>query len=239
MTRSFHSYQGQDRFVVDVCGGMRGGYFLDSGASDGTLGSNTRLLESEFGWRGICVEPNERLFARLAASRACICLNCCLYDRDGAVEFLEAAQVYGGILGEYEPAHLRFAEAFAAQSSPGSDADRPVTVAKPARTIRSVLRACGAPRVIDYWSLDTEGSELTLLRSFPFDEYRVRVLTVEHNHTAVREEIRAFLERSGFQRVASLGIDDGYVWVGHGDRAPWRSRAWSGRTRPTSDRSDG
>jgi hypothetical protein len=37
------------------------------------------------------------------------------------------------------------------------------------------------PPVIDYWSLNTEGSEFAILKSFPFDEYSFRVLTVEHN----------------------------------------------------------
>ena len=61
-----HSYQGQDLFVVEALAGLRGGFFLDSGASDGVSGSNTLLLESAFGWRGICVEPNDQLFTRLA-----------------------------------------------------------------------------------------------------------------------------------------------------------------------------
>lgn len=84
-------------------------------------------------------------------------------------------------------------------------------MSKAARTIRSVLRSAGAPRTIDYWSLDTEGSELALLKSFPFDEYRVRVLTVEHNNGPIRAPIRGFLEARGYVRARDLGIDDGYV----------------------------
>ena len=82
---------------------------------------------------------------------------------------------------------------------------------KAARTVGSVLRDCVAPPVIDYWSLDTEGSELAILKSFPFDEYDVRVLTVEHNGFPVREEIRRFLEGRGYRRVRELATDDGYV----------------------------
>ena len=219
----FHSYQGQDRFVLEACGGARGGYFLDSGASNGVLGSNTKMLEEEYGWRGICIEPNDAMFAELVANRSCICLNCCLYDREGGVRFFEAAQVYGGILDEYDPAHLEFARRFVAGRRTG--ADRLTT--KPARTIRSVLREWQAPRTIDYWSLDTEGSELAILRSFPFHEYRVRFLTVEHNNTAVRGQIAALLSARGFRRVAELGIDDAYAWSGEVELPPWRSRVWS------------
>ena len=37
-----YSYQGQDEFVVAHLKGLRGGFFVDSGASDGVSGSNTK-----------------------------------------------------------------------------------------------------------------------------------------------------------------------------------------------------
>jgi FkbM family methyltransferase len=218
-----HSYQGQDLFVIEALGWLRDGFFVDSGASDGIHGSNTLLLESCFGWRGICVEPNDALFAKLTRSRRGICVNCCLYDRGGEVSFFEAAGVLGGIMDEYHPDLLRYARSLVA-SQPSAPQG---AVTKPSRTIRSILREHHAPRVIDYWSLDTEGSELAILKSFPFDEYQVRVLTVEHNMTPVREEIHDFLESRGYYRARSLGIDDGYVLGALSGPRLWRSRVWS------------
>src|SRR4051794_36872416 len=101
---------GQDLFVLEVLQGLRGGFFLDSGAADGVIASNTLLLESAFAWKGICVEPNESLFAALKKNRRCHCIDCCLYHRDGSVDFLEDAQMLGGILDEYHPVHLQFAK---------------------------------------------------------------------------------------------------------------------------------
>ena len=224
------SYQGQDQFVIEASGRQRNGFFLDSGASNGVRGNNTVVLESLYDWQGICVEPNAALYAELKENRSCVCLDCCLYTNDGPVEFFEAGQVYGGIVSEYEPAHLEFARAFAAGEAARQ---RPkallAPVTKQARTIRSILRDHGAPSVIDYWSLDTEGSELALLRSFPFDEFRIRYLTVEHNHSPVRGHIRAFLAAKGFRHARSLGIDDAYIWVGRDGAPAWRSRAWPAR----------
>lgn len=226
MALSF-SYQGQDLFVVDATNHQRGGFFIDSGASNGVRGNNTKLLESYYGWQGVCVEPNSELFAELVANRSCECLSCCLYDREGTVEFLEAAGVYGGIVDEFEAERLGFVKAVAARAA-SHERRSALPVRKEARTIRSVLRACGAPRVIDYWSLDTEGSELALLRSFPFDEYELRFLTVEHNYSSSREEIRAFLASRGFSRVRRLGIDDCYAYLGNvGGQRAWRSSAWA------------
>jgi Methyltransferase FkbM domain len=203
-----HSSQGQDLFVRDVLCGLRGGFFLDSGAGDGTNGSNTKLLEEEYGWSGICLEPNAELFDRLRTSRHCMCLNCCLYSRDENVYFLEGARELGGIVEAFEPEDLARAQIVAALLKNGH---RPAVVEREARRPLTVLQQAGAPEVIDYWSLDTEGSELAILECFPFESYRVRVLTVEHNYGRARESIYALLHARGYDRVAHLAIDDGYV----------------------------
>jgi hypothetical protein len=216
---------GQDLFVLETLGGLRNGFFLDSGAADGVSASNTQLLEESFGWRGICVEPNELLLAELLKNRRCRCLNCCLYNREGEVEFLEGAMTLGEIVDEYDPAVLR--SAAAALRLPENPDGLPRTVLRPARTVRSVLEECRAPPVIDYWSLDTEGSEFAILKSFPFDSFAFRVLTVEHNWLAAREEIRVFLESRGYFRIRVLDIDDCYARDFGASRVPWRSRAWT------------
>jgi hypothetical protein len=68
-----------DLFVLDTLSGKRGGFFVEAGALDGIQGSNTLLLERDYGWTGICVEPDRGLFAELARNRACVCENACLY----------------------------------------------------------------------------------------------------------------------------------------------------------------
>jgi hypothetical protein len=223
------SQHGQDLFVLDVLGGRRGGFFLDSGAADGVAVSNTLLLETAFGWDGICVEPNDRFFAALVRNRRCRCVHCCLYDREGDVEFVEDCGTLGGILDEYAPSLLRFAKRTHGLAE-GVDG-RPPTVLKPARSTRSVLAECAAPPVIDYWSLDTEGSELAILRGFPWDSYACRIITVEHNRLPVRDDIRRLLESLGYRCAATFDIDDAYVRDDLVARPAWRSNAWSRRLR--------
>ena len=215
------SQLGQDYIAIDLLGGLRGGFFLNSGAADGVTGSNTQLLEEKFGWTGICVEPNSAFFTALVSNRRCQCVNCCLYDFNGSVEFVEA-NFLGGIREQFADQHLQQLKKLY-----GGELE---TVLRPARTIRSVLKDCNAPRVIDYWSLDTEGSELRILESFPFDEYSFRVLTVEHNRLPVKEDIRQFLESYGYNRVKTLGIDDCYIRAGELAR-PWQSHVWPRRIR--------
>ena len=196
------SQYGQDQLVVDILHGQRGGYFLDSGASDGIGASNTWLLEKHYDWTGLCVEPNPMFFNALVKNRDCRCENVCFHTENTEVSFVNAGTL-GGVLDYYPDYEL------ARLAAMGRSAE---IVQRPARTIRKVLADAGAPQIIDYWSLDVEGSELALLRSFPFDRHTFRILTVEHNnHPVVQESIRAFLQPYGFERLCTIMIDDCYV----------------------------
>jgi hypothetical protein len=207
---------GQDEVVLRLLNHKRGGFFLDTGASDGIEASNSLRLEREFGWRGICVEPDPGYFALLGQCRTARLFNCCLDDEAGEVDFI-AAGTLGGILHCYDKDELEELH----RKRPWAR-----VVTRPARSIREVLREGGAPAVIDYWSLDTEGSELVLLRAFPFDEFTFRVLTVEHNRHAVRrEQFRLLLESRGFARFCEIEIDDCYVNTALGLTASSATRA--------------
>ena len=228
------SQHGQDWLVLELLDGLRHGFFLDSGAADGVRSSNTLLLEKSFDWTGICIEPNQALYSALIRNRSCKCLNYCIYNQEIDVDFLEDAAMLGGILGEYAPSHLRFAQR--TFSLPADPKGKLNTVRKKTRTLRSILCECAAPKVIDYWSLDTEGSEFSILKSFPFDEYSFRVLTIEHNRLPIRSEIRAFLVQHGYRFVKTIEIDDCYEKNDHVGKYgvpdssshcnSWRSYAW-------------
>ena len=157
-----------DLFVVDILGGKRNGYFVEAGALDGIHGSNTLLLEEDYGWSGICVEPDPQLFAELRRNRRCVCESVCLYDRCGYVEFMGGVRGWGGVVE-----HL--SESKRSEWGHG----RPVKIA--AITLATLLERGRAPSIIDYLSLDTEGSEYMILKQFPFDRYRFRVISIEGN----------------------------------------------------------
>ena len=63
-----------------------------------------------------------------------------------------------------------------------------------------LLKKYNAPKVIDYLSIDTEGSEFQILSQFDFDAYQFRVITCEHNFTKSREKIYDLLTSKGYVR---------------------------------------
>lgn len=90
-------------------------------------------------------------------------------------------------------------------------------------TLASILREHNAPPIIDYLSIDIEGSELGVLRTFPFDQYIFKTITIEHNEYANgkqhRAALREILEANGYVFVKENedlhgwghSIDDFYV----------------------------
>ena len=187
------SQLGQDIWVLDKTGYKRNGFFVEFGATDGVLLSNTWLLEKQFGWRGLCAEPNPKFFEQLKKNRNCIVSDACIAEETGRqVDFI-LADVYGGI-AEYADQD-NHSEKRAAYQAIGQ------SITLSTLSLHDFLIRNNAPREIDYISIDTEGSELAILSSFPFELWRVKLFTVEHNYTIQREGIAQLMAKNGYQCV--------------------------------------
>lgn len=62
----------QDIFCLLLNRGKRNGFFVEFGACDGLLISNTLLLEREFGWNGILSEPARTWQSEIQKNRSCM-----------------------------------------------------------------------------------------------------------------------------------------------------------------------
>ena len=62
-----------------------------------------------------------------------------------------------------------------------------------------LLKFHNAPKIIDYMSIDTEGSELDILQNFPFDNYKFNLISVEHNYGPNREKLKELLNKNGYK----------------------------------------
>lgn len=200
---SNYSQVGQDAAVVKHFEGKRGGYFVEVGAGDGVTYSNTYLLEKEYGWGGVCVEPIPEQFDKLMRARGlsgrCFCVSNPLLDVSGkevSFRVCDSAAMLSGI-EDYLDAH------------PEARHGRQITMIT--ETLTEVLDRCGAPEMVDYLSLDTEGSELLILKGIDWSRYSFGLIHVEHNHMEpIRTHIREFLESKGYRFVRQMEWDDEY-----------------------------
>jgi succinoglycan biosynthesis protein ExoO len=188
---------GQDKWVVDTLKGKMGGYFVDAGASDGIGGSNTHVLEKMFGWKGVCIEANREFFKTLRKNRSCTCENVCLSDHDGVEQFREAGY-YGGIDRELKEHHKKDWEAGKVREVKAERLD-------------TLLRRVGAPKTIDYLSMDLEGGEVAVLNQFPWEEWDIRLMTIERSCQEVVDLVLA----AGFEIVHNDFCSDEVNWELH------------------------
>ena len=192
----------QDLYALASSGFRSGGFFVEFGATNGIKHSNTYLLEKSFGWNGILSEPAKCWHSSLYANRSCIIDNRCVWSTSGAqLEFVESASP--SLSGVFQT--LKFRRA--------SKSGKPLLYSVPTVSLNDLLLEHNAPSVIDYMSVDTEGSEYKILSQFDFSRYCIKALSVEHNFTSDRKKLKSLLESWGFSRVHMTlsGCDDWYV----------------------------
>jgi FkbM family methyltransferase len=200
VSRIYASECANDLWVRDVVfPGKRNGYFVEAGAGDGIAGSSCFLLESQLGWKGICIEPHDVCFARLQQNRPnSIHANVCLARIDGVAEYV-MAPIFGRMnpyLSGVRDVLIRYKDRGAEAAASG------VTVSKPASTLANLLRRHHAPREIDYGAFDIEGSEFEALRDFPFDQYRFLALSCEADER-IAPQLRALLAANEYRETTN------------------------------------
>lgn len=201
--RGNQAQMAQDLWVVFETGGKRDGYFVEFGAGDGRRLSNTWLLEHEYGWTGVVAEPNPVFHEALRRERRCHVSTACVVGDD-------ATEV---VFNQTEDPHFSTIDSYSASDMHVTRRLGGNRISVPACSLAQLLAEAGAPRRIDYLSIDTEGSEYDILASFDFTAHDIGLITVEHNFGPRRAAIRSLLEGHGFsQRFTGLTrFDDWYV----------------------------
>lgn len=203
------SQLGQDIWVIDSLNFKRNGYFLDLGALDGATDSNSLMLEMKYGWNGICIEANPDVFPMLSSNRDCMCVNALLDSDEGEIKTFHCANELSYVENDNRSMPLEELKKLLIKRNIAYKSVKMKT-----RTISKVLEIYNAPYVIDYMSIDIEGKELDVISTFPFDDYHINTLTVEHNAPHIGEsyrmKIRKILEDNDF--VFVKGNDDIHGW---------------------------
>jgi FkbM family methyltransferase len=165
------------------------GFFVEFGAADGKTISNTYLLETEFGWKGILAEPCRAFHDQLERNRKCQIDHRAVWTSTGEeLSFSESTDAF--LSGVASPFYLN-------AKIPVSDSYLVKTV-----TLTDLLSEYRAPEVIDFLSIDIEGGEKEILEKFINENrYLVRLVCIEHSWRKGDSQILNWMESKGFQRV--------------------------------------
>lgn len=169
---------------------------------------NTSALEQDYGWNGICIEPNPMYWYNLTHCRTCTIVGAVVgnpHSRMESVYFRFEAGDHGGIAGtgfdngkrwqasserRYTVPLVEVLDQFVVDHHRNDHPEAPIIE-------------------MDYLSLDVEGAETYILQDFPFDRYRFSVITAER----LRGEIRKYLKDNGYEFVQRLTRWGESLWV--------------------------
>jgi FkbM family methyltransferase len=202
---SQYSQNRQDLFALFI-NGDKPGYFVEFGACDGIHLSNTFLLEKEHGWTGILSEPAPSYYNELVKNRSSHLENLCVANESGkTMDFLEVdIENDKGLSGLTE---FVFQDHHSETRKNNSQTYSVETI-----SLKDMLDKYEAPESIDFLSIDTEGSEYLILKSYDFSRH-FKAIAVEHNNTPNREKIYDLLSLKGYDRVLLefSAWDDWYI----------------------------
>ena len=182
----------QDLFALKELRQKKNGFFVEFGATDGVSGSNTFLLEKKFGYKGILAEPNPKQRKNIEKKRDAIIVEECVWAKSNEnVKLTNEGDLSTVDLFGYNKSSFTVK-----------------TI-----SLTDMLDRHNAPSLIDYLSIDTEGSEFDILSNHDFSKYKFSVITVEHNYTDQREKINKLLSENGYLRkYEELSMqDDWYI----------------------------
>jgi len=192
-----------DKWVLSLLKNKKDGYFIEAGAWDGVIASSSYVLEKYYGWKGLLIEPGPAFLDLKKNRPKSICINKILLDKKSFEKFIVFRNLYGynctkenyilnqeKILKAYGDKDFSFEE-INIETVPLAD----------------LLEEYNAPKIIDYLTLDIEGSEFRVLKNFPFEKYKIRCIAIEGS------ECDELLISKGYKKVNNK----------YNINAPWES----------------
>lgn len=160
------------------------------------------MLETKYKWKGICCEPIPKNFEKLVKNRPnSICYKEAVYNQSGLTLTFNIAKGFDLLSGIAK--HID-------RHKSRVDANK-TTIKVQTISLLDVLNKANSPKFIEYMSLDTEGSELEILKNFDFEKYTFGLIDVEHNHIEPRRtEIKNLLLSKGYIYKGANKFDDMY-----------------------------
>ena len=165
----------------------RKGFYVDSGANHWKDLSNTLFYDVCLGWDGLCVEPSAEYHSGIQQHRSCKLVTECIAD---TTKFMHLSG--SGVGGSTQE---------------GNDM-------KCASLETMLLSAPRGPRThVDFWSLDVEGYEITVLSGVNFHKISVSVLLVEDFWISQRrlDEVLLNSEHTNLVKAKQFPIDSLFI----------------------------
>lgn len=192
------SQSGEDMLLNTIFAGIKHGFYVDVGANDPFIQSNTQHFYSK-GWRGINIDPNDECIRRLNQVRnRDTNIKALISDTNSELNYYYYKNpLYNGCINNPEiPSEILHIEKIKS------------------RTLNSVLQQHNCIN-IDFLSIDTEGHELNVLRSLDLDKIRPKIILIESFNmdviTDIISEASLYLKRKNYVYLSRTVTNTLYI----------------------------
>lgn len=176
------------------------GFYIELGANNGLFQSNTAMLEFDFHWTGILIEPSVNAYEECLKNRPnSICLNCaCVSD-----DYLDET-----VIGDFDGNPM--------SSIGGERLSRDLSNVTKSTTLNKILSKF-KPTVIDFLSLDTEGYEYEILKGLDLNRFRPKYMLIELYQHNINEILEHLLHHNYVMiaNFSNYNLEDNPQWGGN------------------------
>ena len=187
------------------------GIFVDIGAHDGIAGSNSMFFEQSLNWTGLCIEANPNVFKKLIKNRNknSINLNCAVFNKNDKISFTindGYTEMLSGITETYCSKHI---DRINNEQKIKNGISQNINVN--CYTLNYLLEQNNI-NIVDYLSIDTEGSEKDIITNIDFNKFHINVINFEVNYRDEAYNITTnYLITNNFTLYKKIEGDDVYI----------------------------
>lgn len=193
----------QSQLFQDVCASFIIGdkfekTFLEFGATDGFELSNTHMLEKKLSWKGALSEPSPQWHKSLKENRknSKIITKCIWKNSGEKLDFFMSEIGTYSTLNDFIDNDIK---SMPANNKLRKKNGKLITIET--ISLNDVMKEYFNNICPSYISIDTEGSEYEILKSFNLEIYRPKLFTIEHNFTKNESKIDDFLISKNYVRI--------------------------------------
>lgn len=201
-------------FFIDNNGPKRNGIYLELGALDGVLFSNTKMFQDFFDWRGILIEPHPTQFYSMVRNRPNNFLfNDLVSNATDDLKFRYFENILSAVSGvENTLPSTHFPEFF--DNAENACLQQNTMMKKP-RSLTDIIKSCHIS-YIDFMVLDVEGHELEVLMSWDFS-VPIHVIMIEMlgKNKEKEDQCRHLLLRNGYMFHSVFKHNELFVLPGY------------------------
>ena len=179
------------------------GTCIEIGAANGIAGSNTYMFEQK-GWECLCVEANPNLANKCSQIRKNT-LNYAVGKENSPLVNFTIFDV--GYNNESAISSLNVDQRLV--ESHKHLIQNTYEISVELKTLDTILGEVNLFNYIDYVSIDTEGTELDVLKGFDLVKWKPKVLLIENNYEDM--EIKEYLKQFGYKKTLRHHVNDFYL----------------------------